>query len=72
MQKEQSQKVKKTTSLQRFGYLLGTFFFGIVTWTTGTGELQNHIHFAGIANEIGFFVMGSMLTGIFAIMTCSE
>lgn len=61
-----------TKSFKRFGYLLATIVTGILTYNTMTGDLQNHIHFAGVANEIGFFMMGSLLTVIFAILTCTE
>jgi hypothetical protein len=61
-----------TTPIKRFGYLLGTFTAGILSYTTLTGDLQNHIHFAGVLNEIGFFIMGCMLTVICAICTCTE
>jgi hypothetical protein len=67
--KQTSAKIK---SLQRFGYLLSTIVCGILAYTTLTGDLQNHIHFAGIPNEIGFFIMASMLTVISAICTCTE
>lgn len=69
---KQIQKEKKTTTLQRTLSLLAMLFFGFVTYFTLTGDLQNHIHFAGIANEIGFAVMGMMLTFIFAYTTVSE
>jgi hypothetical protein len=69
MSNQTSAKVK---SIKRFGNLLATVFFGILSYTTLTGDLQNHIHFAGVANEIGFFLMGSLLTVICAILTCSE
>ena len=62
----------KTTTFKRATYLVGTIFFGIVTYTTATGDLQNHIHFAGIANEIGFFFFGSMLTVGCAYLTIAE
>lgn len=67
-----SNQTNTSKSLKRFGYLLATVVTGILTYTTMTGDLQNHIHFAGVANEIGFFMMGSLLTVIFAIMTCTE
>lgn len=67
-----NQTKPKATPIKRFGYLLGTIFTGIITYMTATGDLQNHIYFAGVLNEIGFFVMGCMLTGIFAICTCTE
>jgi hypothetical protein len=62
----------KIKSFKRLGYLIGTISCGILSYNTLTGDLQNHIHFAGTLNEIGFFMMGSLLTIIFAIMTCSE
>jgi hypothetical protein len=68
----QNQKETKTTIFQRATYLLGTIFTGIVSYTTLTGDLQTVIHFAGILNEIGFFMMGSFLTLIFAYLTVSE
>ena len=67
-----NQTSAKTTSIKRFGYLLSTIACGILSYTTLTGDLQNHIHFAGVLNEIGFFIMGSMLTVFCAILTCSE
>ena len=68
----QTQPSAKVKSFQRFGYLLATITCGILAYTTLTGDLQKHIHFAGIPNEIGFFIMASMLTVISAICTCSE
>lgn len=68
----QTTEKAKTTPIQRFGYLLSTIVCGILSYTTLTGDLQQHIHFAGVANEIGFFCMGSLLTVICAILTCSE
>jgi len=67
-----NQSQTNNKSLKRLGYLIGTISCGIISYNTLTGDLQNHIHFAGTLNEIGFFVMGSLLTIIFAIMTCSE
>jgi hypothetical protein len=64
--------IQTTKSIKRFGYLLATFLCAIITYTTLTGDLQSHIHFAGTLNEIGFFMMSSVLTVIFAILTCVE
>jgi hypothetical protein len=64
--------MEKTTTFNRAKYLLGTIFFGIVSYTTLTGDLQNVIHFAGTLNEIGFFLMGSMLTLICGYLTIAE
>ena len=64
--------MEKTTTFNRDKYLLGTIFFGIVSYTTLTGDLQNIIHFAGTLNEIGFFLMGSMLTLIYGYLTIAE
>ena len=63
---------KTTTTFKRAQYLFGTIFFGIVSYTTLTGDLQNVIHFAGTLNEIGFFLMGSMLTLICGYLTIAE
>ena len=68
----QNQKETKTTTFQRATYLLATIISGIVSYTTLTGDLQNVIHFAGILNEIGFFMMGSFLTLICAYLTIAE
>jgi hypothetical protein len=64
--------MEKTTTFTRAKYLLGTIVSGIVSYTTLTGDLQKVIHFAGTLNEIGFFLMGSMLTLIFGYLTISE
>ena len=61
-----------TNQLKRFGSLISTIFFGIVSYTVLTGELQEQIHFAGVLNEIGFFTMTSFLTIISAIYTCAD
>jgi len=61
-----------TKSFKRFGYLLATFFFAILTYITLTGELQKIIHFTGTLNEIGFFVLASTLTVICAFITVAE
>jgi hypothetical protein len=72
MVNQNQSKIAKTTSFKRFAYLLGTIFFGIISYTTISGDIQNHIHFSGILNEIGFFVMVSMLSVLMAILTCIE
>ena len=72
MVNQKTTEIKKTTSFKRFTYLLGTIFSGIIAYTTLTGDLQNHIHFAGTLNEIGFFIMASILSGLMAILTCVE
>jgi hypothetical protein len=63
---------KSTTTFKRAKYFLATIFCGIVSYTTLTGDLQNVIHFAGTLNEIGFFLMGSMLTLICGYLTIAE
>jgi hypothetical protein len=45
-----------------FGYLLGTLVAGFISWSTLTGDIQKHIHFAGTANEIGFFACSGFIT----------
>jgi hypothetical protein len=72
MTNQSQTKTEKTSTFKRAKYLLGTIVSGIVTYTTLTGDLQKVIHFAGTANEIGFFFMGSLLTMIFAYLTISE
>jgi polyferredoxin len=62
----------KTKSLNRLGFFLSTLFFGFVSYSTLTGELQSMIHFAGVLNEIGFFMASSTLTLIFATLTCID
>ncbi len=65
-------ETKKTSTFNRAKYFLATIFCGIISYTTLTGDLQNVIHFAGTLNEIGFFMMGSLLTLICAYLTISE
>ena len=72
MVNQKTSEIKKTTSFKRITYLLGTIFSGIIAYTTLTGDLQNHIHFAGTLNEIGFFIMASMLFVLMGILTCVE
>jgi hypothetical protein len=72
MTNQSQTKETKTTTFQRTSYLLGMLFFGFVTYFTLTGDLQNHIHFAGIGNEIGFATMGMLLTVIFFYLTVAE
>lgn len=67
-----NQTTAKTKSIQRFGTFIGSIFFGIVAYTTLTGELQTMINFAGTLNEIGFFIMASLLSVTLAIVTCVE
>jgi len=62
----------QTKPIKRFGYLLATILCGFIAYSTLTGTLQNHIHFAGTLNEIGFFIMACILTVISAILTCVE
>ena len=72
MDNQKQTKTEKTTTFNRAIYFLATIFCGIVSYTTLTGDLQNVIHFAGILNEIGFFMMGSFLTLICAYLTIAE
>jgi hypothetical protein len=43
------------------GYAALAVISGSAAWFTLTGDLQKHIHFAGIANEIGFTAMAGLL-----------
>jgi hypothetical protein len=61
--------LSNTKSLQRFGNFLLTLFFGIVSYTTLTGDLQNLIHFAGSLNEMVFFCLTSTISLVFATLT---
>jgi hypothetical protein len=61
-----------TNQLKRLCSLISIIFFGIISYTLLTGELQEHIHFTGVLNEIGFFIMTSLLTIISAIYTCVD
>jgi hypothetical protein len=65
-------QMENPSTLKRAKYLLATIVSGIITYTTLTGDLQNVIHFAGVANEIGFFLMGSLLTLICGYLTIAE
>jgi len=59
-------------SLKRLGNLIATIFFGWVSLSTIQGNLQETIHFAGIANEIGFFLCTTILTTVFGFLTISK
>jgi hypothetical protein len=59
-------------SIKRLGNLIGTITCGIITYTTAQGSFQEVVHFAGIANEIAFFLMASTLTVIFSYLTISK
>ncbi len=62
----------QTKTLKRSGNLIATIFFLFVTYAMTQGTLQNHIHFAGVLNEIGFTFMSLCLTIIFAYQTVTE
>ena len=55
-------------SLKRLGNLITMIIFGWVAYSIAQGNLQQMIHFAGIANEIAFFLIASFLT--FTSMYC--
>lgn len=40
-----------------YKYTLFSFILGLIVYSTGQGTLQEKIEFAGVANEIGFFVI---------------
>lgn len=62
----------KTSTLKRTANLIATIFFILVTIGMMQGSVQNIIHFAGVANEIGFTFMSALLVVIFATYTVSE
>ena len=47
----------KTSTLKRTGYLIATIILCFSIYAMMQGTLQNHIHFAGVLNEIGFTFM---------------
>jgi hypothetical protein len=51
------------------GNLIGAMAALVIAFLTGQGTLQNYISFAGIANEIGFFVL-SMFAFV-SLLICS-
>jgi hypothetical protein len=52
--------------------LIATIFFLFVTFGMMQGTVQNHIHFAGVLNEIAFTFMTLLLTIVFAHQTVTE
>jgi hypothetical protein len=52
--------MEKTITIH-FGYLAGAILGFAIAYLTATGDLQEHIHFAGVANEIGFCFFALML-----------
>jgi hypothetical protein len=59
-------------SLKRLGNLLCFLVCGILAYSTIQGSLQTIIHFSGIENEMGFFVISSALSLMFGALTISE
>lgn len=59
-------------NLKKLGYLIMTITGCFLTYFMMQGTLQNHIHFAGTLNEIGFTLCLMLLTGISATYTISE
>lgn len=60
----------KTSTLKRTGYLIATIILCFSIYAMMQGTLQNHIHFAGIFNEIGFTFMLILLaigTSVYAV-----
>jgi hypothetical protein len=60
------------TTLKRTIYLLLTLIFMIGTYSMINGDLQQIIHFSGIANEIGFVLISIMLASGFAYLTVTK
>jgi uncharacterized membrane protein YccC len=60
------------TMLKKTAYLLGTITGCFLTHFMFQGTLQNHIHFAGTLNEIGFTLCLMSLTFISATYTISK
>lgn len=46
---------------------LGFLACMLIGFFTATGDIQNYIHFAGVANEMAFCFMSFMLAGIFML-----
>jgi hypothetical protein len=53
--------MEKTITIH-FGYLTGAIAAFLIAFLTMTGTVQNYIHFAGVANEMGFCFMALMLS----------
>jgi hypothetical protein len=62
----------KISSFKRLGYLVLTIILCFTIYAMMQGTLQNHIHFAGVLNEIGFTFMLILLTICTASYTISE
>jgi hypothetical protein len=45
-----------------YNYLIGAMAALIVAILTGQGTIQQYIHFAGMANEMGFFFLSLFLS----------
>ena len=63
--------MEKTITVH-FGYLAGAIISGAIAIFTATGEVQEHIQFAGVANEMGFFFFAIMLSGLCLISSFSK
>jgi hypothetical protein len=55
--------MEKTITIH-FGYLTGAIAAFLIALFTMTGDVQNYIHFAGVANEMGFCFFALMLSVI--------
>ncbi len=53
------------------GHLILSVVSFIIAYMTITGTIQSYIHFADVLNEIGFFVMVSML-GLLGLLSSFE
>lgn len=53
--------MEKTITIH-FGYLTGAILALAVAFFTMTGDIQKHIEFAGVANEIVFAFMATLLS----------
>lgn len=60
------------TTLKRTIYLLLTLISMICAHSMINGDLQQIIHFSGIANEIGFVLISIMLATGFAYLTVTK
>ena len=62
----------KTSTLKRTGYLIATIVLCFSIYAMMQGTLRNHLHFAGVLNEIGFTFMLILLVICTSVYTVSD
>ena len=48
---------------------LGFLACMLIGFFTATGDIQSYIHFAGVANEMGFCFLAFLMAGVFMMST---